>query len=476
MQAPLVVDLDGTLIRTDMLHESALAAFRKNPLDFFRYCYWLVKGKAALKHEIAQRCEVDPTTLPYNKDLLVWLHEQKAEGRQLILCTASDKKFASEISDHLGLFDDVIASNGIDNITGKHKAAALESRFGRKGFDYIGNSSSDLFVWNAARRAILVTKSKALIRKATRITRVEKVFNEFSSHSSDWRDAFRIHQWLKNLLLFVPMLAAHQVTNPGTWVTLLWAFLSFSLCASAVYIANDLMDLGNDRQHPRKHNRPFAAGRLPVMKGLIAVPLLLAVSFLLGSIVGNNFLITLAIYFGLTCFYSFGLKRIILIDCLLLAILYILRIVAGSAATGHTLSFWILAFSVFLFLSLAFIKRYAELEIQLHAGKKITAGRGYLTSDAPLIQSLGISAGYASVLVLALYINSDAVVQLYSVPEIVWGTVPILVFWISWMWLHAHRGLMNDDPLVFAVKNKTSLVSGLAFALVVIVGWTGLPW
>lgn len=476
MQAPLVVDLDGTLIHTDMLYESALVCLRKNPFDFFRYCYWFVRGKAKLKREIAKRSEIDPTTLPYNQDVLGWLYQQKVQGRQLILCTATDDKLASDISQHLGLFDEVIASDGINNIAGKTKAAALESRFGRKGFDYIGNAKSDLFVWNAARNSILVTNSKKLIQQASNIASVEKVFHGLPSGLSDWKVALRLHQWLKNLLLFVPMLAAHQVSNSSTWLTLCWAFISFCLCASAVYVANDLLDLESDRQHPRKQNRSFAAGRLPVLQGIFAVILLTLVSFLIAAFVGFEFVLSLTVYFLLTCFYSFGLKRIILIDCVLLAILYILRIIAGSTASGHDLSFWILAFSVFLFLSLAFVKRYAELEIQLHNGQEKTIGRGYLTTDAPLVQSMGISAGYASVLVLALYINSDAVVQLYSMPEIVWGTVPILIFWISWMWLHAHRGLMHDDPLVFAVKDKTSLISGAAFALVVILGWIGLPW
>jgi 4-hydroxybenzoate polyprenyltransferase/phosphoserine phosphatase len=473
---PLVVDLDGTLIHTDMLHESAINAFHNSPLSIFNYALWLRKGKANLKKKLAAQAHLDSKLLPYNLDLLSWLKEQKSAGRKLILCTASDQKIANSISLYVGLFDEVIASNGEQNLAGKNKAAHLESRFGHKGFDYIGNSKTDLWVWARARRAILVNASDKLVKDASQVCEVEKTFEKKPVQRSDWKNALRIHQWLKNLLLLVPFLAAHQLTNPTHWIMLSLGIVSFCLCASSVYITNDLLDINADREHLRKNSRPFAAGRIPLWQGVVAALLLLLASLLLANFVNTNFLICLMIYFVLTCAYSIFLKRIILIDCITLALLYLLRIYAGSLATEIKLSFWILAFSIFLFLSLAFVKRYAELEIQLLSGKNKIVGRGYLTSDAPLIQSLGIASGYASVLVLALYINSDAVIKLYRAPEIVWGTVPILIFWISWVWLHAHRGQMHDDPLVFAVKDKASLLSGFAFALVIAIGGMGMPW
>jgi 4-hydroxybenzoate polyprenyltransferase len=281
---------------------------------------------------------------------------------------------------------------------------------------------------------------------------------------------------MKNLLLFVPILAAHQVADGTTWAALLLAFASFSLCASSVYIFNDLLDLESDRAHPRKRHRPFASGAVPVLTGVVAGTLLLAVSLAFATRLQPGFHAWLGVYFLLTCAYSWVLKRLMLVDCVSLAALYTVRIVAGAAAVGLALSFWLLAFSVFLFLSLAFVKRYAELEVQVLSGKTKAHGRGYYTSDAPLIQTLGVTAGYGAVLVLALYLNSDAVLRLYRTPEVVWGAVPVLLFWISWMWMKAHRGQMHDDPLVFAVKDKVSLVTGAVFAAVVLagtVGWLG---
>ena len=281
---------------------------------------------------------------------------------------------------------------------------------------------------------------------------------------------------MKNLLLFVAPLAAHQIPDADMGTAMLLAFLSFSLCASAVYVANDLFDLDSDRHHPRKRFRPFASGTVPVAKGVILVPLLVLNAFLFALPVGPLFTSWLLFYFLLTCAYSWGLKRLVLIDCLVLAVLYTVRIIAGAGAAGIPLSFWLLAFAAFLFLSLAFVKRYAELVVQADAGKEKAHGRGYLISDAPLVQSLGITSGYASVIVLALYLNSDAVVKLYLVPAIMWCAVPVMLFWVSWIWMKAHRGQMHDDPLLFALRDKASLLSGVAFALVLAAASKGSPW
>jgi len=473
---PLVVDLDGTLIRTDMLHESALRVLRDNPLHTLRIPYWLSRGKAVLKRRLAGHTDFDPSALPYNHDLLEWLKQQRTQGRTLVLCTASDHSIAAAIAEHLGVFDEVMASDGRTNLAGKHKAEALEQRFGNAGFDYAGNSRADLAVWRHARRAVVVNASPGLAKQAEACCEVERVFPAPALGLSAWHRALRAHQWLKNGLLFVPLVAAHRLTEPDTWLALCLAFFSFSLCASSVYIANDLLDLESDRQHPRKRNRPFASGLVPAWMGVALAPLLLLGSWALARQVSGNFLPWLVFYFALTCAYSWGLKRLMLVDCLTLAMLYTLRIVAGAAAADMPLSFWLLAFSVFLFLSLAFVKRYAELEVQLLHGKQKAHGRGYYTSDAPLIQTLGITSGYAAILVLALYLNSDAVVRLYRTPEIIWGAVPVMLFWVSWMWMKAHRGKMHDDPLVFAVKDKASLLAGLAFAAVMVAGTVGWPW
>jgi len=473
---PLIVDLDGTLIHTDMLHESALRAVRDRPLDALRMPFWLAAGKAALKRRLAARSGFDATTLPYNLPLIAWLHQQKESGRTLILCTASDLSIAAPIADHVGLFDEVMASDGTLNLAGRNKHAALVARFGQGGFDYAGNSRADLAVWQGARRAIVVNGTAALAAAAATQCEVEQVLPAPPRGLRAWAKVLRVHQWLKNMLLFVPLLAGHMLGDLDGWLALLMAFVAFSLCASTVYIANDLLDLESDRQHPRKCKRPFASGVVPVWMGVALAPFLLLASLGLASLVGGPFLAWLIVYFVLTCAYSFGLKRLILVDCLTLAVLYTLRIIAGAAAADNLLSFWLLAFSVFLFLSLAFVKRYAELQVQMQTGKTKVHGRGYFTTDAPLVQMLGVTSGYASAVVLALYLNSDVVRQLYVTPEAVWGAVPVMLFWVSWIWMKAHRGEMHDDPLVFAVKDPASLLAGAAFGVALLLGSVALPW
>lgn len=350
------------------------------------------------------------------------------------------------------------------------------NRFGLKGFDYAGNSSVDLAVWQEARRAIVVNASTAVQVKAEAAAEVERVFEGLKVENLIWLKVLRAHQWLKNALLFVPLFAAHRLSDSGAWLDVLLAFFAFSLCASAVYILNDLFDLESDRLHPRKRNRPFASGAVPAWKGVLAAPLLLLVSFLVATQAGTVFLMWLLIYLGITCVYSVKLKQIVLVDCLTLAVLYTLRIVAGAAAVAMSLSFWLLTFSVFLFLSLAFVKRFAELQVQLLQGKHKAHGRGYYTDDAPLIQMLGIASGFSAVLVLALYLNSEDVQRLYQQSQWVWGNVLVMLFWISWVWLRAHRGEMHDDPLVFAVKDMTSLAAAVFFTAFLAVGTTGLQW
>jgi 4-hydroxybenzoate polyprenyltransferase len=473
---PLIVDLDGTLIHTDMLHESALRLFKDRPFDVLRIPLWLSKGKAFLKQRIAGITQFDPSSLPYNVPLLDWLRQQRVMGRPLVLCTASDISIAETIAEHVGIFDSVIGSDGVRNLAGPHKAEVLDQTFGQGRYDYAGNSSKDLAVWSHARKAIVVNASSAVLAAARARFDVEQVFAAPRAGLNTWRRVFRVHQWLKNALLFIPLLAAHQLANVTMWEHMLLAFFAFSLCASSVYIANDLLDLESDRQHPRKATRPFASGAVASWKGVALAPLLLIASLAIALQVGGSFLPWLVVYFVVTCAYSWFLKRQMVVDCLTLAILYTLRIIAGAAAADMELSFWLLAFSVFLFLSLAFVKRFAELELQAHSGKQKVHGRGYYTTDAPLIQNLGITSGYASVVVLALYLNSDAVLQLYRAPQIMWGTVPVMLFWISWVWMRAHRGEMHDDPLVFAVKDKASLLAGVVFAAVLIAGSVGWPW
>lgn len=479
---PLVVDLDGTLIYSDMLHESAIRVLRDKPLKLLWIPALLLKGKARLKAYLAEQAIFDPSTLPYNQDLILWLKSQKEAGRKIILCTASHQSIANPIAEHLGIFDQVIATDGALNIAGQNKADTLVSQFGEGGFDYAGNSSADIAVWEKSAQGIIVNASQNTINSAQRVCSIAYNFPKKNDGVKSILKMLRVHQWLKNILLFTPLLAAHQFNNWPGWASLCLAFIAFSLCASSVYIANDLLDLESDRKHSRKSRRPFASGAIPIWVGVILSPALLIIGLIVANGVNPSFMGWLTTYFVITCAYSWGLKRLVLIDCITLAILYTLRIVAGASAIQNNLSFWLLAFSIFLFLSLAFVKRYAELDSQENsftrhgeANNKIH-GRGYYASDASIIQALGIASGYAAVIVFALYLNSDAVIKLYPSPEFVWGEVPILLFWISWVWIKTHRGDMHDDPLIFAIKDKVSQLTGLAFAAVLLLSTRGPLW
>lgn len=467
---PLVVDLDGSLILTDTLQESALKLLRERPLSLPGLLFSLAKGKAALKHFLAERTLLDPATLPYHRELLQWLRDEHARGRHLVLCTAANHRIAQPIADYLGIFADVLASDAQRNLKAERKAAVLVERFGEGGFDYVGNSRADLPVWSSCAEAVVVNGANSLASAAARVATVARTIERPPAGAVEWVRLLRLQQWLKNLLLFAPLLAAHRWPTSGAWLQLLLAFLSFGLCASASYVSNDLLDLESDRLHPRKRFRPLASGRIPVLTGVAAVPLLLSLGLVLGYLAGARFFICILVYLLLTGCYSWFLKRLILLDCLVLAVLYTLRIIAGAAVMDMGLSFWLLAFSAFLFLSLAFVKRYAELEVQLLEGRESLHGRAYVVSDAPLVQTLGISAGYIAVMVLSLYLNSTEVVLLYATPQVVWGAVLVLLYWISWMWVQAHRGLMHDDPLVFAIKDRNSVLAGCVFLLVVYLG------
>jgi 4-hydroxybenzoate polyprenyltransferase len=460
---PIIVDLDGTLIHTDLLHESCINFFLSKPMALFKVLWWLINGRAILKAELAKRVNISIPFLPYNNELIDYLKKQRNQGRKIILCTASNQIYAQSIAEYLGIFDKVLASNERVNLAGLTKSRALVGLYGNKGFDYAGNSSADLNVWRHSRHVIVVNGSLPLIKKISGNYMVVKKFPKKNDGFISWLNLFRLHQWVKNILIFIPAFAAHTTVTGDLFKNLILAFFSFSLCASAVYVVNDLLDLESDRRHPRKRCRPFASGQIPIWIGVVLAPVLILLSLLLAADVGNNFFYWLLIYLALTSLYSWSLKRLVIVDVLTLAILFTMRIVAGASALEISLSFWILAFSIFLFISLAFIKRYVELRFSFHKEVQKLHGRGYITSDAALIQQLGISSGYAAVLVLALYINSENIVRLYGMPEMIWGSVPLLLWWLSWMWFQANRGLMHDDPIVFAIKDRTSLFIGALF-------------
>ncbi|MCW0459168.1 Protoheme IX farnesyltransferase [Xanthomonas sacchari] len=451
----LCVDLDGTLLNSDILYESLLALLARNPLYVFLLPLWLLRGKAALKRELAARVALPAETLPYNEHVLELLRTTPQRPR--VLCTASDQLLVAPIAAHLGLFEEVIASDGQRNLSGRNKADVLVQRFGEGNFDYAGNGRVDLHVWDKAGGAWVVNNGNSLRAAAAQRTTVHGHWPA-PPRARAWLKALRLHQWLKNLLVFVPLLTAHRFLEGESVLQSVIAMVAFGLCASGVYVLNDLLDLTPDRQHPRKRKRPFAAGRLPLLQGLFAAPALTVAGLALSLACNLHFTLVLLAYYVMTLAYSLRLKRIVMIDVVLLAALYTVRIIGGAVAIDLELSFWLLAFSMFIFLSLALLKRYTELHAMLGSGKTKASGRAYSVEDLVLLQSMGAAAGYIAVMVMALYINSPESVQLYRHPKLLWLICPVLLYWVSRVWIVAHRGDMHDDPIVFAATDRVSQV------------------
>lgn len=465
---PLAVDLDGTLVHTDLLIESFLALIKRNPLYVFAVPFWFLKGKAHLKRQISQRVSLDVGVLPYQKELLEDLREQHHRGRRIVLATGTDEQIGRQVADSLGLFDQVWGSDGTTNLSGQQKRDRLIKEFGEKRFDYAGNSRKDIPVWTSARKAILVNVPENWFGLITPLAEVERVFPSRKKGIKPYVESLRLPQWLKNFLVFVPLVMGQRFFELDLIARATVAFLAFGLCASSVYLMNDLMDLSADRHHPRKKERPFAAGRISPLFGLFGSPCLLALSFLLSRQLSPDFLWMLAIYFFLNLAYSFYFKQVVLLDVILLAGLYTMRIMAGSASVVIWPSSWLLAFSTFIFLSLALVKRYAELVIMSAESGKVRV-RGYQIIDKELLAALGGGSGYVAVLVLALYISSGKAEILYSRHQFIWLLCPLLLYWISYVWLIAHRGAMHDDPLVFTLKDRASritlILAGVVLAL-----------
>ena len=472
---PLCVDCDGTLIRTDLLHESVFALLKASAFKLLLLPFWLLRGKAVLKEKLAGAVSIDASTLPYNEPLMLWLRQEHSRGRELVLATASHQSLAEGVASHLGIFGRIVATRDGVNAAGAEKARQLSQLYGKGGFDYAGDSSTDVAVWREASGAIVVSDSKSLQADAGRVSQLLQVFDAPRPVLADYLRAMRLHQWLKNLLVFLPALAAHRLGDAATLWAAAGAFFAFGLCASSVYVLNDLLDLPSDRAHERKRQRPFASGRLPVLHGAVMVPLLLLAAAGVAAWLTPAFQLALGLYLAATLAYSVHLKNRVIVDVIVLACLYTLRVVAGAAATAILPSFWLLAFSLFLFLSLALVKRYSELHIVLKKAGQKAAGRGYEVGDLPLLMALGVSAGMVAILVMALYLNSPDVMQLYARPYLLWAIVPMLLQWISRMWIKTHRGLMHDDPVVFAARDWQSiLVVALSAGIMAVAGRGGL--
>jgi len=463
----IAVDLDGTLVSTDMLVENLFLFLRLHPLRIFELVVWLFKGKAAFKRRLADAIVPDVSSLPYNRPLLAWLELQRAAGAKLFLATASDLRIAQKVSRHLGIFDGALGTESI-NLSSWNKRESLVRLFGERGYEYVGNSAADLAAWQAASVLHIANPERGVLGAARKVGKVGMIFENRPAYFSSLAQALRVHQWTKNLLLFVPLLASHRFMEAQLLWHALLSFLAFGACASSVYLLNDLLDLPDDRQHATKCRRPLAAGTFPILHALFLIPSLLLAAFALALwLLPIQFAGVLAVYYVLTLTYSLWLKRVVMLDVVTLAMLYTVRVVAGAAAMALVATFWILAFCMFLFLSLAFVKRYTELcDSRQKGDAEKSSGRGYHATDFELLASLGAASGYISVLVLALYINDAATGTLYQSPQWMWGACPLLLYWLSRVWLLAHRGQMHDDPIVFALRDGMSRWLGAAFVLV----------
>jgi 4-hydroxybenzoate polyprenyltransferase/phosphoserine phosphatase len=474
----LCVDLDGTLIRGNVLWECVLVLLKTRPITLFLIPFWLLSGRASLKQKLAARIKLDPGRLPYRQPVLDLLRQEKSIGRRIALVTAADRDLAETISNYLGFFDEVHASDGQVNLKGTNKAAFLVQHFGQTGFEYVGDDAADVEVWRAARAAYVVG-TEARAQQAAAVTTLKATILEprvsLRMSARIWMNALRGHHWAKNLLLFLPLALSHNLALEPI-VRTLAGFALFGCCASGLYILNDLFDLHSDREHPWKKGRPFATGEISILEGLVASFLLLSTALGFGFFLEVSFGLALLGYAALTMLYSLYLKKIALLDVFVLSSFYSFRILAGALLSATPLSHWFIAFSMFFFLSLAMAKRYSEL---LHAGDLVKAGnsgRGYHTGDRELLLALGVGSSFSAVVIFSLYVHSQDVLLLYSSPECLFLLCPIVLYWLSRTWLRAHRGELKEDPVTLAIRDPVSYGVALASATVIAASMIQMNW
>jgi 4-hydroxybenzoate polyprenyltransferase/phosphoserine phosphatase len=470
---PLCVDLDGTLIKSDLLFESLARLLKIKPWLVFLVPFWCLRGRAALKRSLAQRISINVASLPYNPSLLEWLSSQRASNRELLLVTAGDELLAKQVADHLGLFGRVIGSDGRTNLKGKHKLELLRRELSGE-FDYAGNSWADLDIWRNSANVITVDASPSLLRRVKEFAPGAMSFDSKRGRFRSWLAELRVYQWAKNVLVFVPLITSHQFLHPKLVLESLLSFVLFSLCSSSQYILNDLVDLEADREHAIKWRRPFAHGDLPLAAGFIAAPILFAVSILGALLFSKLAAAALVVYFVLSFSYSLYFKRIILLDAFILSGLYTLRIVVGHLVTGVAFSVWLISFAFFLFLSLAFSKRCAELK-NVEGTDKIV-WRGYRVDDAAQINLFGVCSAFLSVVVFILYLQSDKVRELYRQPQLLWLLSPVYLYWVSRLWIRSSRGEIGEDPILSVLKDPVTYlivsISGVIM-LAAAMAWLG---
>ncbi len=469
----VIVDMDRTLLAVDMTLESVLGLAGRKPWKIPAMIGWALAGRAVLKAKLADEAIPDVELAPANPEVIDYLEKKKAEGARIVLASASNEKIVQAVADRFGLFDAAHGSNRDDNFKGSAKADFLDRTYGKGAYTYLGDSPSDMKVWARGGKAVTVGATGKVQKEAAKLSpeheHIAVASRDRGTYVRKLIKTLRPHQWSKNVLIFVPLLAAQEI-NPGTLIAATLAFIAFSLTASSVYVLNDMVDLDADRAHPRKKKRPFASGIVPVKDGFVLGPLLLLSAFGVAIFfLPLLFVAVLAGYYALTTGYSFFLKRKIMVDTFTLAGLYTIRIIAGGAATLIPMSPWLIGFSIFFFLALAIAKRLGELVAVIQKDKGKASKRDYSSVDLGMVQSLGAAAGYASVLVLIFYFNSPEASSLYERPEVLWGVTPLLLFWVSRLLVIANRGEMDDDPIVFAAKDKTSMAVGVLCAAIVLV-------
>jgi 4-hydroxybenzoate polyprenyltransferase len=455
--SPLFVDLDGTFIKSDMLFESLLVALKANPFIIFLCLFWLLQGKSQLKYKLSQRAEINPRLVPLNSEFCKFLYKEKDKGRKIILATASSQKYASDFCSEYDLFDSSISSDQHNNLKGKSKLSKIQSL--TENFAYAGNSSEDFVIFEHAQESYLVAPTK----KAQKMSLNSNITERFDDNKLGlivWIKQLRLHQWLKNLLIFVPLLVSGQFLITESMFSSLLGFISFGCLASATYIINDLLDLDSDRSHARKKFRPLAAGQISIVSAIVATSLLFIASFAITLIkLEVQFFYVLLAYLAITLSYSFKVKRYIGLDVLTLASLYTIRILAGAAILNVVVSFWLLSFSMFIFLSLALVKRCGELKSLADQNTSQVKGRDYNTNDYNVLMNLGTSSAMLSVLMFCFYVNSNVLNNQYQEPTILWLIVPALCYWLMRMWVDTNRGKMHDDPIIYSLRDRGSLIT-----------------
>jgi 4-hydroxybenzoate polyprenyltransferase len=465
---PLVVGVDGTLVATDLLQEAALQFIAQYPLQAYRLALWLGDGKSNLKTQLADRVNPGIQTVPLRVEVLALVRDAQAIGRPVYLASASDRRYVEQLAERIGGIANVFGTETGTNLAGDAKADQLVAAFGIKGYDYVGDKPIDFAVWRSARKPLVVVHSANFGAKMLQAFPDAAVVARPRAGLREYVRALRIYQWAKNILLFLPLIAGHQFDREAIAATLL-GFVCFCFAASSAYVINDLLDLQGDRDHPRKSRRPFAAGKIPIRHGMLLAALLMAAAFLISLLLPWRFVGILSIYVACTLGYSLLLKRKILVDVIMLGGLYTLRVYGGLAAINASQTQWLLMFSLFLFLSLAIVKRCSELVANRVAGRVSGTGRSYRVEDNNVLLPLGAAAGYGAVFVVTLYFSSPEIVVLYSHPNRLWLICPLLLYWISRMLVIANRGEMHDDPIIFAFSDRISWITGACIAGVVAV-------